>query len=109
MVKEGVENPERFAKNQVKEAVIGALIIPLAILIVFLVFLFILSYTHVLGGPYGLARFFFWILIIIYGLSGSAVYFIGKTFRKVFSSEKITHESHKPKGHIRDAEIVDKD
>lgn len=112
MVKEGTENPERFAKNQAKDAVIGALIVPIVILILFLGFLFVLSYTQVLGGPYGIARFFFWLLVVIYGISGSALYFIGRAVKRVFSSGK-SMSSHQPEtspngSTIRDAEIVDK-
>ncbi len=107
MAKEGIADPKGFAKGQVKEAVIGALIVPVIILALFIAFLFILSYTHVLGEPSGLARFFFWLFVIVYGTAGSVIYLIYSTIRSAIKRSKKLHEMQDTQAHVRDAEIVE--
>lgn len=63
MVREGTENPGKFAGGQASDLLVGLFIIPLIISIFVLVLLFLLSYTSVLGGPFGLAKFFFYIVL----------------------------------------------
>ena len=88
-IKEAKDNPSGFASSQTKEAIWGIFIIPIIILVLGLAFLFILSFTHLLGGPY-----FFFKIIFFIGLFFSSIFFvivykliskIGNTTKKVVS------------------------
>lgn len=106
MAQEGFDNPKAFAKAQATDAIIGAMIVPILFLLGFLGFLFILSYTQLIGGPYGIAKFFFWFLVVVYGTVGYVVYKIFNAFKKALKKHKhsVGFESHT--GRYRDAEIV---
>ena len=111
--KEGSEDPMGFVSRQAKGAIIEALLIPILGLVAFLVFLFLLSYTHFLGGPYGIARFFFWLLVLVYGTAGYFFYTIYSSFKKVISESKKKmkqKESFTADGkRIREAEVVEEE
>ncbi len=111
MWKEGTSDPKGFAKGQVLDAILGALIVPVVALILFLAFLFILSYTHLLGGPYGVAKFFFWLLAIFYTLAGLLIHAIYKAFKGAITRVSGSREtkSAKMESGIRDAEVVRED
>ena len=81
-VKELKEDPGKFAGGQVGEAVTGVLIIPAIVVILGLTFLFILGFTHLLGGPYLLFRIVFFIgLFISIGL-GFVLYTLTMVVRR---------------------------
>lgn len=63
MVREGKEDPGKLAGGEVGDFIIGAAILPGIVTVGVLVLLFILSYTTLLGGPFGLAKFFFWVIL----------------------------------------------
>ena len=63
MVREGAENPGKFAGGQAGEFLVGLFIVPIIIAVIVLALLFLLSFTTVLGGPFGLAKFFFFIVL----------------------------------------------
>ncbi len=112
MWKQGSTDPKGFAKGQVLDAIIGALIVPVLGLILFLGLLFILSYTHLLGGPYGIARFFFWLLLIVYTIGGLVIYSIYSAIRNAVTNakertKKFSDASDQSLG-IRDAEVINK-
>ena len=86
MAREGVNDPQGFAKGQIKDAIIGALVVPILMVLGFWVLLFILSFTGMLGGPYGLAKFFFWFVTIIYGIVGFVLLQIFSTLKRVAST-----------------------
>ena len=96
-------DPQAMFRKQIARAFVGALIFPVLMLIGFFVFLFILSFTHLLGGPYGIARFFFWFLAFIYGSVAYGVlkFSLGK--------QKTTDSADSNSGQVfRDAEVVEK-
>lgn len=111
MAKEGLNDPKGFAKGQAKEAIIGALMVPVIGLILFLALLFVLSYTQLLGGPYGVAKFFFWLLTIAYAIGGFVIYTIYSTIKKavknVKDEMKKNSRSTNETSNIRDAEIIE--
>lgn len=76
------KNPSSFVESGVKETALSILIIPAVIAILILILLFILSFTHLLGGPFGLAKFFFFILLIGYGLISIPIYLFYKLVKK---------------------------
>ena len=63
MMREGTENPANFAAGQAGEFLVSLFIIPFIISIVILVLLFILSFTTIIGGPFGIAKFFFFVVL----------------------------------------------
>ena len=88
-IREAKNDPSGFASSQTKETIWAIFIIPIIILALGLVFLFILSFTHMLGGPY-----LFFKIIFFIGLFFSSVFFvivyeliskIGNTTKKVVS------------------------
>lgn len=63
MIKEGTEDPGKFAGNQVSDLFIGIFVLPIIAATTLLGGLFILGFTSILGGPYSFFRFFFFISI----------------------------------------------
>jgi ABC-type uncharacterized transport system fused permease/ATPase subunit len=111
---EASRDPEGFAFKQATSAILGALIPTIITLLAFLGFLFALSYTSFWGGPYGLARFFFWFLVFIYGIGGYVLYFAwSKTtqFLKTYikSARKKNTTAQEPQSHYREAEVIDEE
>ena len=101
------QDPEGFVQQQALGVLIGMLIGPFIFLLLFLVFLFLLSYTHLLGGPYGIARFFFWFLAIIYGTVGYLGYKAVVTIKRVISQQRKKMQTSQNKGKYREAEVVE--
>lgn len=82
-VKELKEDPGKFAGGQAGEVMTGIVIIPIIIVILGLTLLFILGFTHLLGGPYSLFRIVFFIgLFISIGL-GFVLYTLTSVVRRV--------------------------
>lgn len=77
MIKEGKENPGKFAGNQAGDLLMGMFIMPIISAMVFLGGFFVLGFTTILGGPYSLVKFLFYILLIF-------VFFLSLIFRKVY-------------------------
>lgn len=86
MVKEGTENPSEFAGGQASDFIVGLLIAPLVIAIAVLVLLFILSYTTLLGGPFGFAKFFFYVVLFGALAFGSLVWKLSKLTKQMTRS-----------------------
>lgn len=63
MVREGKEDPGKLAGGEVGDLILGLAILPGIVTLTVLVLLFLLSFTTVLGGPFGLAKFFFWVIL----------------------------------------------
>ena len=63
MTRDGKANPGDLIGGGVADAFVGMLITPLVIAIGVLILLFLLSFTTVLGGPFGLAKFFFFVVL----------------------------------------------
>ena len=102
------EDPNRFVKKQIQGALFELIIGPVIVLLAFLGFLFMLAYTNVLGGPYGLARFFFWFIFFVYFITGAGVYMIYKTFKQaVRTTTQNIKKDASPRGVYRDAEVVE--
>ena len=107
--KRASRDPHEFVKQEAIGALIGALIGPFIFLVLFLGFLFILAYTHLLGGPYGLARFFFWFLVIVYGTVGYLGYQMIALVKRAFKNQQqMMREASEDGGVYREAEVVDK-
>lgn len=107
MAQEAASNPQAFAEQQAKEAMIGAMIFPLVVFLGFLAFLFILAYTHLLGGPYGVAKFFFWIIGIIYATAGYVLYKIVTSLKRIVQKQREKmKETTISEGNYREAEII---
>lgn len=75
-------NPNNFAQEAVMETGLSLILLPVITAVIILVLLFILSFTHLLGGPYGLAKVFFWFFAIGYAVISLPVYFFYKTIKK---------------------------
>ncbi|MBP6884718.1 MAG: hypothetical protein KBC17_02745 [Candidatus Pacebacteria bacterium] len=67
-------DPKNFAEGAVKETALSFLVLPIISALIFLALLFILSFTHLLGGPYWLAKVFFWVLIFGYTILAIPIY-----------------------------------
>jgi hypothetical protein len=63
MARDAKTDPGGFVGGGVADAFVGMLITPLIVAIGVLVLLFLLSFTTVLGGPFGLAKFFFFVVL----------------------------------------------
>ncbi len=111
MAKQGINDPQGFVQDQAKEAAIdaaiGALIVPAIFLILFLALLFVLSYTHLLGGPYGIAKFFFWLLVMVYGLAALVLRAIYGIIKQAISGFR-GMQGTPPGAKMRDTETVQK-
>lgn len=96
-------DPFKIIREQAMGAFVGALLLPVIIFTGFIVLLFILAFTHLLGGPYGIAKLLFWFLAFIYTSVGCLIVKIVKQGRKI--SDKVESEATQV---FRDAEIIDK-
>lgn len=76
MVREGTEDPAKFASGEVRDVVLSVLIIPGLVIIGVLVVLGIAGFSQLLGGPYLLFKILFWIGAIISSILGLISYFI---------------------------------
>jgi hypothetical protein len=104
--RKGTQDPKGFMREQIQGALFEIVIGPILGLILFLGLLFVLSYTHVLGGPYGLARFFFWFLTIVYVSVGYGLYKLYGSLKNTFT-QKPTAEQPSSAKKVRDAEVVE--
>ncbi len=111
-IKQGVYKPEEFAQEQAVGALLGAFLVPVLILIGFFVLIVLLAFTSVLGGPYTIAKVFFWFLFVIYFSVGYLISIIIKTIRKGTRAsvsrvrENVSNFSMKNKV-VRDAEVTE--
>jgi cell shape-determining protein MreC len=87
------KDPKNFVEGSVKETAISFLIFPIIIAIAILALLFILSFTEILGGPFWLARIFFWVLLIGYALVSIPIYLFSKLVGK--ASQKASETTEK--------------
>jgi cell shape-determining protein MreC len=75
-------DPKRFTEGVVKQTALSFLIAPVITAVLFLTLLFVLSFTHILGGPFWLARVFFWMLAIGYAFVSIPVYLFYKMVKR---------------------------
>lgn len=94
MIREGTENPAKFAGGEVRDAVLGMLIIPGLVIIGTLVLLGIAGFSHLLGGPYLLFRILFWIGLVVSFVLGWIVYVIVRGMTKLTKHivQKVVHK-----------------
>ena len=64
-VKEGIQNPGGFVVEQATDFIKGYLIVGTVISAVFLILIGLFAFSPWLGGPFQVAKFIFWILLII--------------------------------------------
>jgi hypothetical protein len=81
MSRSGIADPEGFAADEVSGFLVGAVLIPIVIALGFLAFLGALAFSTFLGGPYAIAKVFFFFLLIPYGVFGGLFFFILKFAR----------------------------
>lgn len=82
-VKELKDDPGKFAGGQAGELLMGIVILPLIIVILGLALMFILGFTHLLGGPYLLFKIVFFLgLFVSIGL-GFVLYGVMSLVRRV--------------------------
>jgi len=63
-IKDVKNNPSKFAGDELGNLFMSIFIMPIISGVTLLIGLFILGYTHFLGGPYGFFRFLFVVSII---------------------------------------------
>ena len=76
MIREGTENPAKFAGGEVRDVVLSVFIIPGLITIIALIIFGIVGFSHLLGGPYLLFKILFWIGLVISFVLGSIAYVV---------------------------------
>lgn len=81
-IKQGVHKPEEFVQEQLFGILFGALLVPALLFIGFFVLIVILAFTSVLGGPYVIAKIFFWFLAVVYFSIGYLIFMVIKTIKK---------------------------
>lgn len=86
-LKKGLKDPSGFAQEKVIESIIESMLyifIPVGIVSLLL---FLFGYTHVFTNPSGLARVFFWIILIPSSLFAfivyKALYFLRRKMKQV--------------------------
>ena len=65
-IRRGINNSDVFMAEKVMDFVKVYLVIGGLIGFGFIALMVILGMTHWLGGPYGIARFFFWVFLLIF-------------------------------------------
>lgn len=75
-------NPGEFVKDETKEMAFSFLIFPIVFAIIILAILFIFAFTHIWGGPFALAKIFFFILFIGYLILSIPIYLFYKLVSK---------------------------
>jgi hypothetical protein len=90
-VKELKEDPGKFAGGQASEVLMGILILPLIIVVLGLAFLFILAFTHVLGGPYLFFKIIFFLALFVSAILGIIVYKLTSLFRR--NTKKVVNKT----------------
>ena len=78
-------------------------------LLAFLGFLFALGYTGFWGGPYGLAQFFFWFLLIAYAIIGYIFFFLYKKIKEFMKKQTKHHTKIKKEEVYREVEIIEEE
>lgn len=63
--KKGVKDPEGFVVEEAQDVVVGAMGVPLIILILVTGVLGILSFSHIITNPSTTAQIFFWIFVVV--------------------------------------------
>jgi hypothetical protein len=66
--KQGIDDPVGLAADEISDAVMGTLLIPLVIVIPVLILLGILSFSSLITQPSVIAQIFFWIILIGTGI-----------------------------------------
>ncbi len=64
MIKDAKENPGQFASGEIQDFLLGILVVPILIGVLLLALFFILGFTSVLGGPFMIGKFFFYVFLI---------------------------------------------
>ncbi len=90
--KSAYKNPGEFVKSESQEVALSFLIFPIVCALLILAFLFILSFTQLLGGPFAVAKFLFWILFIGYAIISIPIYFFYKLVKRMSKSAGTTTE-----------------
>lgn len=87
------KHPGEFAGEAVTDVALSVLILPILGALALVVLLFLLSFTHLLGGPYFLAKVFFWLLIVGYAIIGLPIYLYYRLVRRI--SKKVGTETER--------------
>lgn len=93
------KHPGEFTGEAVRDVALSFVILPLLGAVALVVLLFLLSFTHVLGGPYFLAKIFFWILFVTCLLIGVPAYLYYRLVRRISKkvgeqTDRVFVESH---------------
>jgi arginine exporter protein ArgO len=76
MIREGRENPAKFAGGEARDALLSVLIVPGLTMVAILVMFGIVGFSSLLGGPYLLFKIFFWMGAVIVFILGCIAYAI---------------------------------
>ncbi len=82
-VRELKEDPGKFAGGQAGEVLMGIVILPIIILVLGLVFLFVLAFTELLGGPYLFFKIMFFIGLFVSVGIASLLYSVASLVKRV--------------------------
>jgi uncharacterized RDD family membrane protein YckC len=96
------KNPQNFVEEGVTETALSFLILPAIFCFLFLVLLFVLGFTGLIGGPFLLAKIFFWIVLIISSIIAVPVYFFYKLVKKVSRKAGSTTEKLFVKAEVKE-------
>ena len=81
--KQGTADPTGFAAEQVKETVLGIVLIPVIIFVAILILLGLLGFTNIIVHASGVARAFFWIFFVMGIVFGIPAFVVGRLFSKL--------------------------
>jgi hypothetical protein len=102
MSKAGIENPENFAADEAGGFLLGLILVPVLGALIFLLFLGALAFSHFWGGPYAVAKVFFFFLLIPYAVFAGIII---TTVRIVKKMTKAAVEKGKDTPHVTLEEI----
>ncbi len=84
--KQGITDPESVLADEISGFLIGTILIPVFAAIGFLIFLGALAFSHFWGGPYLIAKFFFFFLLIPYFAFGTMLFYVLRFIRQASKS-----------------------
>lgn len=82
--KKGVKDPTGFAFEQARETMIGIILLPVIIYAAVIVLLGLMGFTDLIVHASGIAKTFFWILLIVGFVFGVPIYIIAVAVNKLF-------------------------
>jgi magnesium-transporting ATPase (P-type) len=94
--KKGINDPTGLVVEEIRDAFMGAVILPLIILIAVVILLGILSFSSLITSPSIVAQVFFWIFVVIVGGYIAIIAILKKFLEQVLTRIESINQKQNP-------------